>query len=143
MKTHKMAETVCHRCGAQIRNVFLFQGNKYGSDCIVKIPAEEGIVGNGINIAAIAQGLIYAKKKEADLDEILKLIPAIGSTFNKQSNFYQVVIGYGSKRLTSKRKKEEFVIRVQNIFPSASKYNNQGWVSIRSLLSKNKQTEKE
>ena len=127
----------CDRCGAIIRNVFLFQGNKYGSDCIEKIPYEESMVRDGINLQAVVYGLQYAKIKSADIDEIVSRIPAIGTRIDVHSNMYQVVEGYGEKQFRP-RKHKEFVIRVRNIYPTAPRYNNYGWLSLRNILSNQK-----
>lgn len=128
-----MEATYCHRCGTRIKNVFLFQGNKYGSECIEKIPFEESFVREGIDTPAVIQSLIYAKVKTADINEIINKIPAIGTRIDVHEGMFQIVVGYG-KMQVRRRKNKEFAVRVKNIFPTAPRYNNEGWMKLMTAI---------
>lgn len=128
-----METTYCHRCGTRIKNVFIFQGNKYGSECIEKIPFEESPVRDGINLDAVIQSLIYSKTKTANIDEIINKIPAIGTRIDVHEGMFQIVLGYGQFRV-GHRKNKEFGVRVKNVFPTAPRYNNEGWMSLTTAI---------
>ena len=128
-----MEATYCHRCGTRIKNVFLFQGNKYGSECIEKIPFEESAVRDGIDLNAVIQSIMYSKIKTADIDEIVNKIPAIGTRIDVHEGMFQIVVGYGSFR-GRRRKNKEFGVRVKNIFPTAPKFNNEGWMNLMTAI---------
>ena len=128
-----MEAIYCHRCGTRIKNVFLFQGNKYGSECIEKIPFEESIVRDGIDTSTVIQSLIYAKMKNANVNEIINKIPAIGTRIDVHEGMFQIVIGYGKMKVR-RRANKEFGVRVKNIFPTAPKYNNEGWINLLTAI---------
>jgi len=128
-----METTYCHRCGTRIKNVFIFQGNKYGSECIEKIPFEESAVRDGIDTTAVIQSLIYAKMKTANVDEIIDKIPPIGTRIDVHDGMYQIVVGYGKIKVR-RRANQEFALRVKNIFPNAPRYNNEGWLNLMTAI---------
>lgn len=126
-------DSVCCRCGARIKNVFRFQGNTYGSECIQKIPFEESSVVTTFDLQAIVTGLEYAKMKDVDLNEIISRIPPIGTKNVRDEYMHTVVVGYGTHTFRP-RKRPEFAIRVKTVYPYSPRYNGEGWRTIKSAL---------
>jgi len=133
-------QEVCSKCGTNIKNVFLYRGNKYGSECIQNIPTEELFFQDeSIDVTSIVQGFIYAKIKTGNLDFIPSMIPEIGSRIpiNKYGA-YKEVIGYGKHkrklRGSKRRSKEEFAIRIKSIFPAHPRMNGEGWMYVDGIL---------
>lgn len=137
---------VCSKCGTPIKNVFLFRGNIYGSECILSLPPEElSIDGKRIDISAIIQGLIYAGHKSIDLSSVIEKIPAIGSDISENRPDLpewrrprKIVLGYGKHkrklRHAPRRSKDEFAIRIKEYYPAHSQYNKEFWIYIDSII---------